>query len=129
MNDLDTLIGRIRAFAEQHPDIAAVYLFGSRATGKNRPNSDADISLLMKRYVDGFKRIEWETLLSNLLGCDVDLCIFAQSNPLLQHQILKYGKLVYEKDRIERVRQEVFARHEYLDSKFLFREIRDNENG
>jgi hypothetical protein len=68
-------------------------------------------------------RIEMETELSNLLRRDVDLVVFGWAPSLLQHQILKYGRLIYEADRGERVRQEVAARRDYLDTKSLHKEI------
>lgn len=73
--------------------------------------------------MSGFERVELETCLSNLLGKDVDLIIFSQATPFLQHQIMKYGCLVYETDPKERIRQEVMARSEYLDIGFLYKNI------
>ena len=103
--------------------IAAVYLFGSAATGKDRRNSDLDLAIISKRIIPGPERLKIEAELSNRLRRDVDLVIFGQASPLLQHQILKYGRLVSENDPAERVRQEVRARSEYLDTRHLFREI------
>jgi hypothetical protein len=65
----------------------------------------------------------WETELSELIGKDVDLIIFGQSGALLRHQILKYGKLLYEKDFHARVEQEVRARAEYLDTRCLYQKL------
>ena len=65
--------------------------------------------------------MQLETELSNLLGKDIDLVVFSLASALLQHQILKYGRIVYEADPGERVRQEVTARREYLDSLVLYR--------
>jgi hypothetical protein len=69
------------------------------------------------------ERVQLETSLSNLLKKDVDLVIFGDANALLQHQILRYGHLVFESDPKERVRQEVAARREYLDSLGLYKVI------
>ena len=103
--------------------IAAVYLFGSAATGKDRRNSDLDLAIISKRILTSRERLKIEAELSNRLRRDVDLVVFGQASPLLQHQILKYGRLVSENDPAERVRQEVRARSEYLDTRHLFREI------
>ena len=103
--------------------VAAAYVFGSTATGKNRKGSDLDVALFMKRKISGYERMRIETELSSRLRRDVDLIVFGQATPLLQHQILKYGHLIYEDDPAERVRQEVHARAEYLDTRHLFREI------
>lgn len=103
--------------------IAAVYLFGSTATGRDRRGSDLDLAIVMKKIISGRERLRIEADLSSLLRRDVDLVVFGQAAPLLQHQILKYGRLICENDPAERVRQEVRARAEYLDTRCLFREI------
>ncbi len=110
--------------------IVAAYVFGSTATGKERRSSDIDVAIMVRGSMNGFARVELETALSNLLGKDVDLVIFDRATPLLQHQILKYGRLIYEADARERVRQEVVSRRRYLDSLFLYRIIaRDKTHG
>ena len=117
-------IETLKEFAREHDKIIAIYVFGSVATDKNRAKSDIDLAIMIRGEMDGFERIDLETELSNLLGRDVDLVVFGQATPLLQHQILKYGFLIYEKDSKERVRQEVRSRYAYLDSLFLYKEIR-----
>jgi predicted nucleotidyltransferase len=103
--------------------IAAVYLFGSTATGRNCRGSDLDLAIVTKKAISGRKRLKLEADLSSRLRRDVDLVVFGQASPLLQHQILKYGRLICENDPAERVRQEVRARAEYMDTRHLFREI------
>jgi len=103
--------------------IAAVYLFGSTATGRDRRGSDLDLAIVTKKKISSRERLRIEADLSNRLRLDVDLVVFGQAAPLLQHQILKYGRLICENDPVERVRQEVWARAEYLDTQRLFREI------
>jgi hypothetical protein len=119
----------LNKFASAHDDIIALYVFGSVATGRSRPSSDLDIAIMSRRQISGDERIALETELSNMLGRDVDLAVFSQSGALLQHQILKNGRLVYESDSRERVRQEVSARSEYLDTRFLYKELRDTAHG
>lgn len=117
---------KIRQFFQQQNKMAAVYVFGSMAAGRNRKKSDIDIALMLSEPIAPMERIKMETEMSNLLQKDVDLVIFDQASPLLQHQILKYGRLVYETDPKERVRQEVFARSAYLDNVFLYRKLKRN---
>jgi uncharacterized protein len=112
---------KIATFAGSNVKIVAAYVFGSSATGRERRGSDVDIAIMIRGSMDGFARVELETDLSNLIGKDVDLVIFGTASPLLQHQVLKYGRLIYEADRRERIRQETAARREYLDSRFLYR--------
>lgn len=120
---LETLYEMISDFGLRHNQIVAIYMFGSTATGRYRNGSDIDIAIMIRGSMDGMERVQLETWLSNLLERDVDLIIFGDANPLLQHQILKYGRLVFESDSKERVRQEVAARREYLDSLGLYKVI------
>jgi len=121
---------KIQALCKSRGMIVAAYVFGSSATGKDRRGSDVDVAIMIRGLMDGFAWVELETALSNLLGKDVDLVIFDRASPLLQHQILKYGRLIYEADPKERVRQEVVSRRRYLDSLFLYRIIaKDRAHG
>ena len=121
----EDLSKRIIDFLSRHVDIVAIYIFGSVATAKNRSGSDIDVAIMVRGQVNGMERVQLETSLSNILRKDVDLIIFGEATPLLQHQILKYGDLIYERDPKERTRQEVAARREYLDTTFLYRVIQD----
>jgi len=124
------VVEQIRGFARTDGRIAAVYVFGSSVTGKDRSGSDIDIAVMVREALDGFERVRLETALSNMLGRDVDFVVFGLATPLLQHQILKYGRLVYEADPKERVRQEVAARSQYLDTRHLYRILeKDSAHG
>jgi predicted nucleotidyltransferase len=103
--------------------IAAVYLFGSTATGRDLRGSDLDLAIVTKKRISSRERLKIAADLSSRLRRDVDLVVFGQAAPLLQHQILKYGRLICENDPAERVRQEVRARAQYMDTRRLFREI------
>ena len=117
-------IRKIQQFLAKYPEIAAAYVFGSSATGKDRYGSDIDLSIMVNPELGAMERVEMETALSTRLHKDVDLVIFHHGSALLQHQILKYGSLVYEADPKERIRQEVFARKAYFDNAFLYRKIK-----
>jgi len=103
--------------------IAAVYIFGSSATNRNRRRSDLDLAIVAKKTIPLRELLILETNISNQLQRDVDLVVFGQAKTLLQHQIMKYGRLIFENDPKERIRQEVRARAEYLDTRSLFREL------
>ena len=123
-------LDKIEKFARSNDVIVAAYVFGSSAAGKERPKSDIDIAIMIRGSMGSFERVQIETELSNLLGKDIDLVVFSLASPLLQHQILKYGRIVYEADARERVRQEVTSRRDYLDSLVLYRILgKDRSHG
>lgn len=123
-NTLEHALKELPSLFKRKRKIASVYIFGSTATGRNHRGSDLDLAIISKKMISDRDRIKMEAELSTKLRQDVHLVVFNQSSPLLQHQILKYGRLISENDPAERVRQEVLARAEYLDTKHLFREIR-----
>ena len=112
---------KLKSFAEQDTRIVSLHVFGSEATGRAGNRSDVDVAIMVRSEVEASQRIRWERELSVLLSKDVDVVVFNRATPLLQHQILKYGLLVHEKDPKERVRQEVISRRHYLDTRSLYR--------
>jgi uncharacterized protein len=126
----ESVLEKIGRFAGSENTIVAAYVFGSSAVGKERGRSDIDVAIMIRGFMDGFERVRMETELSNLIGKDIDLSVFGWASPLLQHQILKYGRLVYEADSRERIRQETASRRDYLDSLFLYRILgKDKSHG
>ncbi len=113
------MVEKIREVLARYPEVAAAYVFGSTATGRPRKASDVDVAVMIHGALDPWRRIDMERELSVALLADVDLVVFAESSSLLQHEILRTGVLVYEKDREERVRQEVIGRRRYLDEQHL----------
>jgi predicted nucleotidyltransferase len=119
------------------PDVVAAYIFGSVAQGRARPQSDVDIAVLLAADLDEETRFDrrlrlgWEV--ERLIGRQTDLVVLNDAPPLLQHQVLKHGRLIFERDRAARVEFEVRAGQIYADLKpmydffteVLFKEIRE----
>jgi predicted nucleotidyltransferase len=117
-------------------DVLAGYLFGSQSTGKARPASDVDVAVLLKE-ADSLARFDRRLRLidevSDLCGREADVIVLNDAPLILQHQILKQGRLLYERDRMARVAFEVNAGKVYADlqpqreffRQALFREIKE----
>ena len=97
--------------------VLIAYLFGSHAKGVQTTKSDIDIAILLSETLQ--KMLEYYlhliNVLSNVLNNEVDLIILNKAPPLLKHQIIKHGKLVYCKDEKARIEFEARAQDEYLD--------------
>lgn len=113
------MVEKIRRVLDRYPEVAAAFVFGSTATGRPRKGSDVDVAIMILGASDPWWRIDMERELSIALEADVDLVVFAESSSLLQHEILRTRIFVYEKDREERIRQEVIGRRRYLDEQHL----------
>jgi predicted nucleotidyltransferase len=101
------------------PDVLAAYLFGSYATGKARPESDVDVAVLLSG-TDEMERFERRLRLmgevEEALGRrPADVVVLNDAPPLLAHQVLRHGRLIFERDRAARVEFEVRAGQVYTD--------------
>ena len=117
----DSQIEKIVDFAKTKPEISVIYLFGSHASDHERRGSDIDLGVLFNESVDGFKRIDMETEISNLLKKDVDLVDMKKSGPFLRHQIHKHGKLIYHDESDYAYIFRAKSINEYLDTNYTRR--------
>jgi len=112
---------QLAAYEQTRPEIAAVYLFGSQAKGTARASSDVDVGLLLADDFDlhrNYKyRLEQMMALATLLHKPVDVVILNRAPLVLRHQVLKYGRCVYEGNHQVRVSFEVQSRKAYFDFK------------
>ena len=79
-----------------HPGV--ILLYGSRAQGTSRPDSDVDLALLFGKRPrpDAFDLARSRTELEAILGHDVDLVVLDSVSPILAMQVLKHGKILAE---------------------------------
>ena len=115
-------IASIVDFAKAYPVISAIYLFGSYASGHERSRSDIDLGVLFNEDMDGFKKINMETEISNLLKKDIDLIDMKKSSPFLRHQIYKHGKVLYHDGSDFSFIFRANSIRDYLDTNYLRRQ-------
>jgi predicted nucleotidyltransferase len=103
-------------FAKENRVLVA-YLFGSYAKGNQTTKSDIDIAVLLseapKKMLEYYLHLVNEV--SQVLGNNVDLIILNTAPPLLKHQTIKHGKLIYCRNEKARIEFEARAQDEYLD--------------
>ena len=92
------------------------YLFGSRATGRHRPTSDADIAIMTGQPLDLLAEAGLADRLAQALQLPaVDLVDLRRAPLGLRGRVLAEGQLLYSADEPGRVAFEVRARSEYFD--------------
>ncbi|MGH3824512.1 MAG: type VII toxin-antitoxin system MntA family adenylyltransferase antitoxin [Pseudonocardiaceae bacterium] len=92
------------------------YLFGSRATGRHRPDSDADIAIMPERALDLLAEVGLAEELAQALQVPaVDLVDLRRAPLALRGRVLAEGRLFYSADEPGRVAFEVRTRSEYFD--------------
>jgi uncharacterized protein len=103
-------------FAVQ-PDLVAVWLFGSRARGDHRSDSDVDLGLLLTRTPASIADMGFQLQdeLTLALGLTVQVTVLNDAPADLVKRVFAEGSLVYERDRAARIAFEIRKRNEYWD--------------
>lgn len=109
----------------REPGIVAAWLFGSRARGTARPDSDVDVAVL----VDAGTFVAedaWglEATLSAAVGAEVQVVVVNRVGADLFRRVLRDGVLLLDRDPAARIRFEVRKRNEYFDMTPIWRAIR-----
>lgn len=111
------------AYLDEQADVVAAYIFGSHAEGRAHTRSDIDIAILLQQRddIDYFdRRLTLMSALEDFADAETDVVVLNSAPPLLQHQILKHGRLFYERDRAARVEFSVRAMQRYADLKAMY---------
>lgn len=125
--EIEKLAGHLRGLGREHPEVLAVYLFGSSASRKAGPLSDLDVAVLLdeSRLKPG-RRFHFRLdLIGEAMGAshrpDVDLVLLNEASPLLAYEVIRGGRLLFERRRQARVEFESRAVGRYLDLKPFYR--------
>ena len=102
------------------------YLFGSRATGRHRPDSDADIVIMPGQPLDLLAEASLADRLAQALQVPaVDLLDLRRAPLVVRGRVLQEGRLLYSADEPGRVAFEVRTHSEYFDFLPTQRALRD----
>jgi predicted nucleotidyltransferase len=91
---------KIATYCATRPEIVACYLFGSRATGKERSGSDADIAFLLdgaiavSAYYD--LKMAYYTDLERVLRLDIHPLVMNDAGEVVLGQVFGKGEVVYD---------------------------------
>jgi predicted nucleotidyltransferase len=99
MIPLDEVKIKIKDLAEKY-HLSLVVLFGSQAKGRAIKESDIDIGVFRKSGLTLDEQAVLNKEFSELFkNNNIDIKIISPNNPLLMYNILKHGKILYEKER------------------------------
>lgn len=113
------MLDALRRALEGEPDVANAILFGSRARGTARPDSDVDVAL---ELIAGAPR-DAQALgglasrLESAAGRPLGLVLLDEAPPPLAYRIFRDGRLLIERDHARLVRRKARAILDYLDFK------------
>jgi hypothetical protein len=116
--DLDAITRALQSIEE----IEFAYLFGSRATGRNRSWSDVDLAVGLGegRDLDLLGPLRGKILdrLDTLVPSErLDLIALSERTPAaLRHQVFRHGRLLFDRNRDRRVRLQILTAREWGDA-------------
>lgn len=115
--DIQSLQRSVEAVVNAQVQVRLVYLFGSQVSGEIGPLSDIDLGVLLARDAPMARiRAQLAHHLSAALGGDsVDLVILNQAPIELAYAVIAQGKILYQRDRAERVEYEADVMSRYGD--------------
>jgi predicted nucleotidyltransferase len=116
---------KLISYLKKQRGLLVVYLFGSRARGQQHPSSDYDFAVLLDSCLNEAEQNEKQVSLSTEIGAivrstKVDILILNSAPSRFIHQVIKYGKLLYEKDPFTRACFEARAHSFYLDEQYFY---------
>ncbi len=123
---MNRLVEKITAIVEKLPNLKLLILFGSRARGEHRPDSDWDLAISHDETnrQTHIKEISNDyltslSILSELFEINrdsIDLIELDRCSPLMKYQVARDGKLIYEKNTGDFLKFRVRAWKEYADT-------------
>lgn len=93
----DALAAVSEYLAAALPELQAVYLYGSQATGAATLDSDVDLALLLPTRLAAEQRWQMSGEVAERLRADVDLVDLRQTSNALQYQVVTEGRKLWQR--------------------------------
>ena len=108
-----------------HSEIVLAYLFGSIARGEAGKHSDVDIGILLAYNFrpDRFYEVKLAEEIEEKTGIkNVEVTILNDKKLSFLNQVLRYGKILFSRDEMARIKFETTITKKYIDLKPYFEE-------
>lgn len=124
-----TIIEKIKSYLYSRDEVVTAYIFGSYTIEKVSSMSDIDIAVLLRDSVDSkeyghIKLTITNDLIEQISFDRIDIVLLDIASPLLSHEVLKKGMLLFSKDETMRIQYTANAIIRYLDTIYL-RSVQD----
>lgn len=108
----------IVAILEVFPQVEGIYLFGSRAGGYARPESDWDVGLLFPHQAqpEPMTFFDGQVILTGKTGANLDLLNLRTVDTVMQFQVITTGQRIFCRDELACALFEMYtySRYQYL---------------
>ncbi len=116
--ELNPTISKIIEIIKSHPNVIAIYLFGSHAKGEATPLSDIDIAVIMENPTP-----ESEADIGSLSSPEIDVVLFHRLPLHIRYEVFKYGKEIFVRDEERLLEIKLKVMREYLDTVRMYKVI------
>jgi predicted nucleotidyltransferase len=123
-SDHETLADVLRQTAATLPDVELLVLFGSRARGSSRPDSDVDVAVGVSSWSTEVRRAV-EVALARAVRAPMDVSFLDTAPPQLRFEIARSGVCVFERTQGAWTRERARAMVDWWDWAPLARRIHD----
>ncbi len=114
----EQIIQQVVELLKKDKNVAAGYIFGSRAIGTFTPESDLDLAVICSpsdTQTSFWAGVDLKNRLEDRLNLPVDVVDLERIPPYFAQEILINGRLIMEKDPERRIEVEIKVRREYWD--------------
>jgi len=115
---LNEKISKIIEIIKSHPNVIAIYLFGSHAKGEATPLSDIDIAVILENPTP-----ESEADIGSLSSPEIDVVLFHRLPLHIRYEVFKYGKEIFVRDEEKLLEIKLRVMREYLDTVRMYKMI------
>lgn len=125
-HSIDSLRRSLDGFLKDNSAIVAAWVFGSVASQTDGDGSDIDLAILVdETRIREFSILAAISALEKKLGRPVDVVMLNKAGPLLQHQVRRSGRLIYDSQPEQRKKFEIRGRKAWEDFLYLHRRYTD----
>lgn len=111
-SDIAAIVSQIQ---EVVPDVQAIYIFGSYASGLENESSDLDLAFLAKAELTGVALYDLRQNLAVAVNCDVDLVQLRRAAPVLRNEIIQGGQVIFLDSEFDLPSHELYVISSFLD--------------
>ncbi|MCS7129856.1 MAG: nucleotidyltransferase domain-containing protein [Archaeoglobaceae archaeon] len=111
-------ISKVLEKIKAHPDVLAIYLFGSHAKGEATQISDIDIAVIIENPTE-----ESEAEIGSLYSQQIDLVLFHRLPLHIKAEVFKHGVELFVRNEEKLAEIKFLVLREYLEMERIYRSI------
>ena len=103
---------------KSHPEVIAIYLFGSHTKGDATPMSDVDIAVILETPTP-----ESEADIGSLASPEFDIVLFHRLPLHIKFEVFRHGREIFVRDEEKLAEIRFRVMREYLDTSRMYKRV------